>query len=115
MEEIGRRLLQYALNKGMSRHDFAQKLDISPAVLSHIASGRNRPSLEMVISFLRAFPMVNPDWLLFGNGPELRQEDRQQEKLEEIKLLLELKLLNEMNHNSLKEKIEGLEKRLKGQ
>lgn len=115
MEEIGKRLLQFALSKGLSRQDFALKLDISPAVLSHIASGRNRPSLDMILSFLRVFPQVNPDWLLFGTGPELRLGDKQNDKIENIKLILELKLLNEMNYNSLREKIEGLEKRLKSE
>ncbi len=114
MSELAQRILNYSTQLGLSKNDLANKIGVSPAVLSHIASGRNKPGLDLILSFLTAFPKVNPDWLLFGHGPESREGDGETEKIENIKLLLEVKLLNEMNYNVLKEKIENLERRIKG-
>ena len=58
MNEIAARIFQVLNEKGMNRGVFAQKAGISPAVLSHIASGRNAPSLDLVLSILRLFPDV---------------------------------------------------------
>lgn len=58
----------------MSRTDFAAKLGISNAVLSHIASGRNKASLDFVIAILTKFPDISPDWLLLGRGEMKRGE-----------------------------------------
>ena len=46
----------------------ARQLGIQPSGLSHILSGRNKPSFDLVVKILRAFPDVNPDWLLLGSG-----------------------------------------------
>ena len=68
MKEIADRLLDVLNRKGEGRTGFAQKAGISPAVLSHIASGRNAPSLDLVLSVLRIYTDVSPDWLLMGKG-----------------------------------------------
>jgi DNA-binding XRE family transcriptional regulator len=68
MNEIAARIFQVLNEKGMNRGVFAQKAGISPAVLSHIASGRNAPSLDLVLSILRLFPDVALEWLLLGKG-----------------------------------------------
>lgn len=52
----------------------AEKLEINPAVISHIAAGRNKPSFELLQKILRKFPRVNPDWLLLDSGPIYREE-----------------------------------------
>lgn len=61
-------ILEVFNRSGLSRTDFAAKLGISNAVLSHIASGRNKASLDLVIAILTQFPDISPDWLLFGKG-----------------------------------------------
>lgn len=61
-------ILEVFSRSGMSRTDFAARLGISNAVLSHIASGRNKASLDLVVAILNQFPDINPDWLLLGRG-----------------------------------------------
>jgi transcriptional regulator with XRE-family HTH domain len=51
-------------NKGLTATSLARLLEIQPSGLSHILSGRNKPSFDLVVKILRAFPDVNPDWLL---------------------------------------------------
>ena len=36
--------------------------------MSHILSGRNKPSLDFVLKVLAGFPDLNPQWLLQGKG-----------------------------------------------
>lgn len=53
---------------GITQKEFAQQIGVSPASLSHITSGRNRPSLEIVTKILSKYHQISPDWLLFGRG-----------------------------------------------
>jgi len=50
----------------------ADDIGISRSRLSHILTGRNNPSLEIIQSLLNRFPEINPDWLLFGKEPIFR-------------------------------------------
>ena len=54
---------------------FAEMIGIQPSSLSHIFSGRNRASLDLVEKVLKQFPLINPDWLLFGQGDMYRTQD----------------------------------------
>ena len=49
-------------NKGLTPSSLARILDIQPSGISHILSGRNKPSFDLVQKILRAFPDINPDW-----------------------------------------------------
>lgn len=52
----------------MSQQDFAAKLEISPASLSSIFNGRTNPTNNHTVAIHRAFPKINLNWLLFGEG-----------------------------------------------
>ncbi len=53
--------------EGLSTSRFAELLGIQPSGVSHIVSGRNKPSFELLQRILRRFPKVNPDWLLLDS------------------------------------------------
>ena len=53
-----------AMNAGL----FAEKIGISAASLSHILSGRNNPSLDVMMKIRKAFGYVSWEWLLEGVG-----------------------------------------------
>jgi predicted transcriptional regulator len=46
----------------------ADKMDVPRSSISHILSGRNKPSLDFVLKILNAFPEVDLYWLLNGIG-----------------------------------------------
>ncbi len=46
----------------------AEKIEVQRSSISHILSGRNKPSLEFVLKILKAFPEVELYWLLNGTG-----------------------------------------------
>lgn len=62
------RIIQIMKSEGMSNADFAEKIGISTSSLSHIFSGRNNPSLDVVTRIHRAYPDINIMWLLYGEG-----------------------------------------------
>lgn len=52
----------------MSASSFADKIGVPRSSISHILSGRNKPSLDFVIKLVTAFPETNLYWLLNGIG-----------------------------------------------
>lgn len=52
----------------MSQQDFANRLGISAASLSSIFTGRTNPTNNHVMAIHHAFPEINVNWLLFGEG-----------------------------------------------
>lgn len=51
-------------NENLSASRLADILEIKPAGVSHILSGRNNPSYELVCKIVNRFPKINPYWLL---------------------------------------------------
>lgn len=62
------RILQIMQKEGLTNAEFAEKIGISTSALSHIFSGRNKPSLEVVMRISKAYPTINLEWLLHGDG-----------------------------------------------
>lgn len=59
----------------LSAAAFAEKMGVGRSSISHITSGRNKPSLEFVLHILENFKEVTFDWLMFGKGsfPQSKQ------------------------------------------
>ena len=47
---------------------FADKVGIQRASISHIISGRNKPSLDVMLKIYEAFPDLDMKWLMTGEG-----------------------------------------------
>lgn len=62
------RIKQIMDNEHLSPSEFADKLGIGRAVISHILNGRNNPSLDVVTRILSKINWVNPEWLITGEG-----------------------------------------------
>ena len=61
-------------NKGLTSTQLARMLEIQPSGISHLMSGRNKPSFDFVVKILRTFPDVNPDWLLLDDAVAFRDD-----------------------------------------
>ena len=73
------RINQIKLREGMTDGQFAEKIGISPASLSHILNGRNKPSLEVVTKIHKACSYVDLEWLLYGTGEMVNTHDASQQ------------------------------------
>ena len=68
MDEKLRILMQ---NENLTASKLAEILEVKPAAVSHILSGRNKPSFELLCKIVNRFPHINPYWLL-GDATEMR-------------------------------------------
>jgi transcriptional regulator with XRE-family HTH domain len=72
---------------GLNASAFADKIGVQRSSLSHLLSGRNKPSLDFILKILDVFPDVDLYWILNGKGsfPKNNEPSRKQEtKLEEV-------------------------------
>ncbi len=60
------RIQEIMQEKNLSPSQFAEEIGVQRSGISHLLSGRNKPSLEFIIKILTRFPDVNAAWLLFG-------------------------------------------------
>lgn len=54
---------------------FADEIKIQRAQISHILSGRNNASLDIIQKILLRFPRVNSEWLMLGIGKMFKDEN----------------------------------------
>lgn len=69
LEEI---LEYYAL----SASGFADKINVQRSSLSHLLSGRNKPSLDFIMKIIEEFPEVDLYWILNGKGTFPKSEHK---------------------------------------
>ena len=60
-------------SEGLSSSQFASEIGISIPNMSHIISGRNKPSLDVLKKILERFKTISSDWLILGIGPMYRE------------------------------------------
>ncbi|OON69349.1 helix-turn-helix domain-containing protein [Hymenobacter sp. CRA2] len=68
------RIRQLIQTRQLSPTQFADAIGVARPIISHILSGRNKPSLEVVQRIIAAFPDVAMPWLLTGQGPMLASD-----------------------------------------
>jgi transcriptional regulator with XRE-family HTH domain len=52
----------------LSASGFADKIGVQRSSLSHLLSGRNKPSLDFILKIIEIFPEVDLYWILNGKG-----------------------------------------------
>lgn len=68
MNDIALRIRELIDSENLSNKEFAQRLSINPSIISHILSGRNKVSLQVVEQILKEFTNVSLDYILLGTG-----------------------------------------------
>lgn len=63
---------------GLSASAFADTIGVQRSSLSHLLSGRNKPSLDFILKIIAYYPEVDLYWILNGKGnfpkPETNEE-----------------------------------------
>jgi transcriptional regulator with XRE-family HTH domain len=67
-------------SKNISASQFADKIGVQRSSVSHVLSGRNKPSLEFVQKVLLSYPDISTGWLLFGHGPMMAEKENEKPK-----------------------------------
>ncbi len=78
VEEFTNRLNEIMEYYDLSAASFADKIEVGRSSISHLLSGRNKPSLDFVMKIVTAFPDVELYWLLNGKGSFPKKNDKAQ-------------------------------------
>ena len=68
IDEFTSRLEELFKKYDLTPSTFADKIGVQRSSISHLLSGRNKPSLDFVLKVQDVFPDVELDWLLHGKG-----------------------------------------------
>ncbi len=70
------RLIQLLDLEQLSPSKFADIIGVQRSSISHVLSGRNKPSFDFLQKTLKAFPALNASWLMMGEGTMYEQMGR---------------------------------------
>jgi transcriptional regulator with XRE-family HTH domain len=54
--------------EGLKSSALADSIGVNRATISHILSGRNKPSIDFLEKLLNVYPNINANWLISGIG-----------------------------------------------
>lgn len=83
------RILQYAEKKGITKYEIYQNTGISNGVFSQ----KGGLSEDNILKFLSYYTDISPEWLLTGNGPMLKNDQKNDtgcSERENVELIREL-------------------------
>ncbi len=79
MEAITERVKKIMENHELSSSQMADRIGVQRSAISHILSGRNKPSLDFILNVLESFSDVSSEWLLRGQKTEVSGGQNQSE------------------------------------
>ena len=72
------RILAIIQEEEMTNARFAQEIGVQSSSISHITSGRNKPSIDLITKILNRFPGISAEWLLQGKGKMYKFQNEEQ-------------------------------------
>ncbi len=112
--------LEYILDfYSLNASSFADKIGVQRSSLSHLLSGRNKPSLDFILKIMDVFPEVDLYWILNGKGTFPKSEIENEankasptpiliQPIVETKIEKQTDLFSEKNANAKNQKEENL-------
>lgn len=70
------RIEEVRKNHQLTAASFATKIGVQRSAISHILSGRNKPSLEFLMKIHDTFEEVNLEWLILGKSSPISQDSK---------------------------------------
>ncbi len=71
------KIVQLMKSEGLTSSRLADILETQPSGISHLVSGRNKPSFDLLQKILRRFPRINPYWLMLDSEDMYLPEESQ--------------------------------------
>ncbi len=87
MTAISKRIQYILEHYNLTAGQFAEKLGIQKSSVSHLLSGRNKPSFQFLSKLVKAFPEINLNWFITGEGDIFykSEQDSEYENLSKVK------------------------------
>ncbi len=65
--QVSNRLKKWMTEKSLNATELSKELGVQKSSISHILSGRNKPSFDFLMKLKSTFPEINLDWIISGN------------------------------------------------
>lgn len=103
---IKERITQFLNKEGLTPSQFAEVIGIQRSSMSHILSGRNKPSYDFFERLIKNYPNINLEWFFNGSGSIYKDGEYHQElSLPETKSVKEVQENNLQKETKTKETI----------
>lgn len=103
------RILEFLRKENKTSAQFAEEINVQPSGISHILSGRNKPSLDFVIKMLEKYSFLSTEWLMFGKGL-MYKEPRMADLFADVEIIQTDKSLDIASDTPGKKNIDGTQK-----
>ena len=75
MGSLADRVQEVMSEFNLTSKEFAEKIGVQRSSISHIVSGRNKPSLDFIMKLTTTFPELNSKWLLHGKEEMIKSDN----------------------------------------
>ena len=78
----------------------ADNIRVNRATISHILSGRNKPSIDFLQKLLSNYPELNANWLISGVGymkEDVKKEEKESKSIGKVVVFYDDKSFDELN------------------
>ena len=72
---MNKRLQQFLTVENITQSQFADRIGVAKASVSHILAGRNRPGFDFIESMANCYPSLNLEWLITGKGKMFKGQE----------------------------------------
>ncbi len=95
------RLKKWMEYKNLISSELADNIGVNRATISHILSGRNNPSIDILQRLLNTYPDLNSNWLITGIGymsiNRAHKEEKRSRELSKIVVFYDDNSFEELN------------------
>ena len=75
------RIKKWIEKEGLKSSQFADKIGVNRATISHILSGRNKPSVDFLEKLILSYPDLDANWLITGIGYMYKTKEQKDVKI----------------------------------
>lgn len=106
IEDFIKRLETVLEYYSLTASSFADKISVQRSSMSHLLSGRNKPSLDFIMKLVEEFPEVTLEWILNGKGGFPKDDFTPAPTIIQPDKKVESKLNEDLFSNKNEEKVE---------
>ena len=95
------RIKRFIKSTDLNSSQFAECLGVNRSNITHILSGRNKPSIDFLERLIRTFPNINTNWIISGIGEMYLSKEKKEpiKSLEKVLIFYTDKSFQELQAN----------------
>ena len=98
------RIIQFLKENSLTSTKFADVIGVQRSSISHILSGRNKPSFDFIEKMLIAYPDLDAQWLITGIGDMYTNQpslfDQKESEINNVLTQRELNIQNQLSSHT---------------